>query len=98
MKTVVQIANELAMASIKLTKAANLLNKAQEVYSEAQEAYFKAYGLPAPYHKSALSAAEMGRKGGKAGRGACKARSSEQARAAALARWRKPSDQGLAAK
>ena len=33
--------------------------------------------------------AEIGRKGGAAGRGAAKARSSEQARAAARARWGK---------
>lgn len=33
--------------------------------------------------------AEMGRKGGKSGRGASKARSSEQARKAVQARWEK---------
>jgi general stress protein YciG len=33
--------------------------------------------------------AEIGRKGGAAGRGTSKARTSEQARAAALARWGK---------
>jgi hypothetical protein len=33
--------------------------------------------------------AEIGRKGGAAGRGAAKARSSAQARKAALARWKK---------
>lgn len=34
-------------------------------------------------------AVALGRKGGKAGRGAAKARTSEQAQAAALARWAK---------
>lgn len=37
-----------------------------------------------PKNKAAVS---LGRKGGKAGRGAAKARTSEQARAAAQARW-----------
>jgi hypothetical protein len=36
-----------------------------------------------------IDAAEAGRKGGKAGRGASKARTSEQARAAARALWAK---------
>ena len=35
------------------------------------------------------AAVELGRLGGKAGRGKCKARTPEQARAAALVRWRK---------
>jgi hypothetical protein len=35
-------------------------------------------------------AVEFARSGGKAGKGAAKARSSEQARKAALARWEKP--------
>ena len=34
------------------------------------------------------AAVSLGRKGGKAGTGAAKARTSEQARAAALARWK----------
>ena len=40
--------------------------------------------LPCPYYL-----AEIGRKGGAAGRGPAKARTSEQARTAALARWGK---------
>ena len=39
--------------------------------------------------EASKAAAVLGRKGGKAGKGAAKARTTEQARAAALARWAK---------
>ena len=40
-------------------------------------------------HKKSRAAVTLGRLGGKAGRGAAKARTPEQARAASLVRWAK---------